>query len=55
MSRQATMSVMGLYQWDNGLFDLLVVPEGVDKDTFTDNLMAETFITNRQILLSAIR
>lgn len=33
---------MGLYQWNNGLFDLLVVPEGVDKDTFTDNLIAET-------------
>lgn len=42
MSRQAKMSVMGLYQWNNGLFDLLVVPEGVDKDTFTDNLIAET-------------
>lgn len=33
---------MGLYQWNDGLFDLLVVPEGVDKDTFTYNLMAET-------------
>lgn len=42
MSRQATMSILGLYQWNNGLFDLMVVPEGVDKDTFTDNLIAET-------------
>jgi len=42
MSRQAKISVMGLYQWNNDLFDLLVVPEGVDKETFTDNLMAET-------------
>ena len=36
------MSVMGMYQWNDELFDLLVVPEGVDKDTFTDNLLAET-------------
>lgn len=36
------MSVMGLYNWDNSLFDLLVVPEGVDEETFTCNLMAET-------------
>ena len=42
MSRQAKMSVMGMYQWNDELFDLLVVPEGVDKDTFTDNLLAET-------------
>lgn len=42
MSRQATMSVMGLYQWNTELFDLLVVPEGVDKEVFTTNLMAET-------------
>lgn len=42
MSRQATMSVMGLYNWDNSLFELLTVPEGVDKDTFIYNLMAET-------------
>ena len=33
---------MGMYQWNDELFDLLVVPEGVDKDTFTDNLLAET-------------
>lgn len=42
MSRQAKISLMGLSNWNNGLFDLLVIPEGLDKDTFTDNLVTET-------------
>ena len=33
---------MGLSNWNDGLFDLLVIPEGLDKDTFTDNLVTET-------------
>lgn len=42
MSRQAKISLMGLSNWNDGLFDLLVIPEGLDKDTFTDNLVTET-------------
>ena len=42
MSRQAKISLMGLSNWDSGLFDLLVIPEGLDKDTFVDNLVTET-------------
>lgn len=38
----ATMSVMGLYNFDNTLFDLLEVPEGVEKENvLIPNLVAE--------------
>ena len=37
----ATMSVLGLYQWDNTLFSLLTLPEGLDKDTLVDFILAE--------------
>ena len=41
MSRSATMSVMGLYNWDNTIFDLMSLPESLDKDTLVDNLLIE--------------
>ena len=37
----ATMSVLGLYNWDNTLFSLLSVPEGLDKETLVDFILAE--------------
>lgn len=42
MSRQAKISVMGLYQWNSDLFGLMVIPEGLDKDVVVSNLLAET-------------
>lgn len=36
-----TMSVLGLYQWDNTLFSLLSLPEGLDKDTLVDLILSE--------------
>ena len=36
-----TMSVLGLYQWDNTLFSLLTLPEGLDKETLVDFILAE--------------
>lgn len=42
MGRVANMSPLGLYQWDNTLFDLLVIPSELDKNTLVDNLLAET-------------
>ena len=33
---------MGLYNWDNTIFDLLVLPEALDRDTFINNLLLET-------------
>ena len=42
MGRSATLSPLGLYNWDNTLFDLMQIPEALDKDTLVDNLLAET-------------
>ena len=36
-----TMSVLGLYQWDNTLFSLLTLPEGLDRDTLVDFILSE--------------
>ena len=33
---------MGLYDYDNTIFDLMVVPEALDKDTLFSNILAET-------------
>ena len=42
MSRMATMSPLGLYRWDDTIFDLMQIPEALDKDTLVDNLLSET-------------
>lgn len=42
MGRTATMSPLGLYNWDNTVFDLMQIPEALDKDTLVQNLLAET-------------
>ena len=42
MSRSATLSPLGLYNWDNTLFDLFTIPSGLNKDTLLNNLLAET-------------
>ena len=42
MSRGATLSILGLYEWDNTIFDLMALPAGVDRNTLRDNLLAET-------------
>ena len=42
MSRMANLSTLGLYKWDNTLFDLFLVPSGMDKDALVNNLLAET-------------
>lgn len=36
------MSVLGMYQYDNSLFDKLVLPEGVDKENVVANILMET-------------
>lgn len=38
----ATLSLLGLYEYDETIFDRLQLPEGVDKDVFIQNLLAET-------------
>lgn len=42
MGRMATMSPLGLYRWDNSIFDLMQIPEELDKPTLIDNLLTET-------------
>ena len=42
MGRSANLSPLGLYNWDNNLFDLFVIPEGLNKDILIDNLLAQT-------------
>lgn len=42
MGRAVNLSPLGLYQWDKTVFDLMQIPEALDKDTLVDNLLAET-------------
>lgn len=42
MGRMATMSPLGLYRWDETIFDLMQIPQELDKPTLIDNLLAET-------------
>ena len=35
------MGLLGLYNWDNSIFDELTVPDGVDKGTLISNLLRE--------------
>lgn len=38
----ALLTVMGLYNYDNTIFDNLMLPDGVDKPTLIDNIVLET-------------
>ena len=42
MSRAVNLSPLGLYNWDSTVFDLMQIPEALDKDTLVQNLLAET-------------
>lgn len=42
MSRGVNLSPLGLYNWDSTVFDLMQIPEALDKDTLIKNLLAET-------------
>ena len=42
MGRTANLSPMGLFNWDSSIFDLLVIPSALDRDTLINNLLAET-------------
>lgn len=41
MAHRAYLSVMGLYQWDNTLFDTMVLPEGLNIETLSANILLE--------------
>lgn len=38
----AKITLIGMYNFDNTLFDLLNVPAGIDKDTLIDNILLES-------------
>ena len=40
MAREATLSILGLYNWDNTIFDLLELPDGIDKQSCIDNILS---------------
>ena len=44
----STMSVLGLYQVDQTLFDLLRLPDGVDRNTLVHSILLES--ANREVL-----
>lgn len=41
MAISATMSLLGLYEYDNTLFDLLQIPEALDKEILVDNILMD--------------
>ena len=42
MGRTAKISPMGLFNWDNTLFDLMQIPAQLDRETLINNILAET-------------
>lgn len=42
MGRAVNLSPLGLYNWDDTLFDLMEIPEALDKNVLVQNLLAET-------------
>lgn len=42
MSNGAKISAIGLYKWDNTIFDLMRLPSGLDRNTVSNNIMLDT-------------
>ena len=42
MGRAVNLSPLGLYNWDQTIFDLMQIPEQLNRETLIDNLLAET-------------
>lgn len=42
MGKTVTVSPLGLYRWDDTIFDLMTIPSALDRNTLIDNLLAET-------------
>ena len=55
----AVMSILGLYQWDNTIFDAMVLPDQIDKTTLINNILdecaeLEVLYTNPDFIKNAI-
>lgn len=42
MGRAVNLSPLGLYNWDSTIFDLMQIPDELERDVLIDNLLAET-------------
>ncbi len=42
MGRAVNLSPLGLYNWDSTVFDLMQIPQALNRDTLIQNLLAET-------------
>lgn len=47
---RATLDLLGMYQYDNTLLDLMQIPEDIDRSTLIDNLLMES--AEQEILYS---
>lgn len=59
VKKMATMSILGLYQWDNTIFDAMVLPDQIDKTTLINNILdecaeLEVLYTNPDFIKNAI-
>ena len=41
MARGSRISLLGLYTWDNTIFENFMIPSSVDKDVLVNNLLME--------------
>lgn len=41
MGLENTLSILGMYEWDDSIFDLMVLPAEVDRDVIIDNILME--------------
>ena len=41
MARGSRISLLGLYTWDNTIFDNFMIPSSVDRDVLINNLLME--------------
>lgn len=41
MPRKATLSILGLFQYDPSIFEEMLLPEGMDPDTVVNNILME--------------
>lgn len=42
MGRTANLSIAGIYEWDNTIFDLLEIPNTLNRDTLIKTILAKT-------------
>lgn len=42
MVQRAVVDLIGMYNYDNSVLDLMQIPEALDRDSFIDNLLMET-------------